>query len=450
MAAMANMGGAITVVGQQGMAFAAQLQESRTTTEVDNATVAGKRGMHDFLLTLHTLDYKDYDKAYQEAKSKIYDSMTFTENGAKTKFDSWWNNYTVMQEFAVSKMGIAEEIRVSSADFYKNINALADMGDVAGIQELTRNVIKSKYVKPDVAARAEIAAIGRAEDKLRKDRIDRVWQKMFTVLDRKKAIQIINETEDLLTADKSGLINRYDQEQRSAKAREIEGDNKAQEDWKLDSYKKFRDNTLTFAEIDKSPLGADEKIRWTDWLDRKNKAVVEKKIDPFEDTNTTIYGRTSERISLNPKSINIEKDIWAFHGKGLSTDSCNKLISQLKTNTDDPLRGDIAKRTHGLLKRFANNYIFDEDEKENAYIYGEKANALDQFLETNPTDVEVEKFFKELTTESTSSWLNGLWKKMLIGTPGSSSWNSMIKQLSGEVAKKKKGESIEDYLGRVE
>ena len=448
-AAMANMGGAIAGAGQMGMAFVAQLQESRVTTEVDNAKVAGKKGMHDFLLTLHTLDYKDYDKEYQKAKSSVYDNMALTENGAKAKFDSWWNDYTVMQEFTVSKMGIAEEIRVSSADFYKNINALADMGDVAGIQELTRNVIKSKYVKADVATRAEVAAIGRAEDKLRKNRVDQVWQKMFTVLDRKKAIQIINETEDLSTTDKSGLINRYDQEQRSAKAREVEGVNKAQESWKLDSYKKFRDNTLTFAEIDGSPLSADEKLRWVNWLDKKNKAVVEKTVDPFENTNATIYGRTSERISLNPKSINVEKDIWAFHGKGLSTDSCNKLIGQLKTNTDNPLRGDAAKRTHGLLKQFANSYIFHEDEMENAYIYGEKANALDQFLATDPTDIEVEKFFRELTTEATGSWLNSLWEKMSIGMPGSSSWKSMVKQLSGETTKRKKGESIEDYLGRA-
>ncbi len=189
------------------------------------------------------------------------------------------------------------------------------------------------------------------------------------------------------------------------------------EQWRQKNQPKLRNVTLTYDDIKDSPLTGKEKRTWDEKLTKQIKALADGKKDPLTVTNNTIYGRISERISLNPKEVDIQKDIWDLQGNGLSTKNCETLAAKLKTNLTDPIRGDATKRYHGLLKSFKTNNIFSDDEKENAYIYAEKAAELDNFVATDPSDTELATFFKELTDEPKSSFLDWVIDKLFRLTP---------------------------------
>ncbi len=166
---------------------------------------------------------------------------------------------------------------------------------------------------------------------------------------------------------------------------------------------------------------------WYDKLDKRNKAIMDGRQDPFKEGDPKTYADLSTRIltvKSDEEKKRIRADIQLAIGKGksggITAQQAEHLTDRLKIgDADDPLKSERSKRYHTMLKNLRTDKIFSTDEIENETAYGLKANQLDAYLRAQPesTDKEVEDYFERLVGEEKSGAIGWLLDAFLINNP---------------------------------
>lgn len=380
--AMAGFGQAVTQAGQLGMQFATKLKEAREVTEHSNAKSTAKEGWNNHKLALNELDYNLYEKETKKAKDRLYKeiSSTITEKNAKVTFDRWWQDYTIGQEFAISKLAQQKEIQVMAGDYYKNLNVAAERGDIEDINSLTLGAISGNIIRADVGEKAKATALRRADAVIHKRIVDTAWFAAMSAPDRKTAIEIIKEIEGLSGTERNSLISAYKREQDAKEAKIKTELETAQRKTQNDFIKRVDDtkNPLGYAEIENSnlePVGKGSKSFFKGLVDKKTKATLEDKLNPLKIIDPAVDYETMQKVySQTPPQ---EDEITALVGEGLSVKRAEHWLGILKK----PDRG--YKRALDYLKSqiMPSKGLLVGESSEEATAYWNSVIALDEQIQ---------------------------------------------------------------------
>jgi len=408
--AMAQTGSAITKVG---MEYQEKLREARELSEYSSAENQWKDGINQFKEGLDT-DYKTYDKRFNEYTSSLYKEINtnITEPKAQDAFKRFIDSELVKEGHNIRTLAGKKEIEFMKGNFYKQIELAVKRGDTDFINKFTSGAIKAGYMDADVGETAR-------QNALKKVEYDSIWKTAISMPDEEAATAFIEDAKGLTPSERSSLLTGVSRHYTAEEARQKDALEKQREAQRVQILPRLRSGELSAVEIYNSSFDEKEKKQWLDWMDKRNKAIAAGKKDPLTVTNDAVYGNMSERISLYPETVKRE-DIWALHGKGLSTDDCEKLTKQHETNLKDPIKFQGGKRAHASLLKLKNAGVFGEG-VEAETVWGQKANALDNYLSDNSdaSNEEITKFFEGLVAEEKSNWFGGMldayWNQLTFG-----------------------------------
>lgn len=197
------------------------------------------------------------------------------------------------------------------------------------------------------------------------------------------------------------------------KADKKEAEDAIAENWRQTVHvPKLADGTLTIPDIRNAPIPGKEKDELIRQLMTREKARAAGKDDPYEITNPKVYGTVSYAINTDPGSVTVD-EIWDLHGKGLSTDDCQKFQKLWEQKTKDPKPEKDARQSN-LIKKV------ERDRKDGVYgsvgkvesdiKAGAAANEINEAFRVNPdmTEKDAELLYKNVTESDKRNWIERL------------------------------------------
>jgi len=345
--AIAGFGQGITQAAGLGFDFATKLKDARELTEYNNTvtdTDALYNGLKESLAK--DPDYTTYDKQFEETtKSAIKLGDRFTESGARTKWESYFNKTTEALRHVVSGLKNVREIKKMEGDLEANLTAAERAGDLNRAMLLLESGKMADVIDPK---QAEIRKAKIEEN------IDFYKAQSLIQQDPGKAIDLILDTK---------LFPNLGEKRFSlAKTAEIALNRKtAKEKKELESAQSITQNDfvvrafdekkpLIDIEIDNSNLdatGAGSKYFFKNLIRERDKAIIEEKNRPYTTTN----GKTLANILLentNPDNppMNEAKILgYVAQKEGISIQTAKDLMG-----TMDIRSTPIFKNTEASLK----------------------------------------------------------------------------------------------------
>lgn len=413
--AMGQFGQAMSKVGNE---FVQKLREAREVSEYSNAENTWKEGINQFKLGLDT-DYKTHLEKFEKRQVELYNEISskMTESNSHAAFKRFVDKNLVDERFSIGREARKLEIGAMAADYYKQIELAVKRGDVDFINKSTAGAVSAGILKADVGETAR-------QNALKKVEYDSTWQTAISMPDEKSAMEFIEQIKGLTPGERTSLLTSVSRHFTAKNARQKEELEAHREQQRVTLLPKMRDGSIAPNDIYEAGFDTKEEKQWFDWMDSRNKAISAGKTNPLTETNDAVYGNMSERINLYPETVK-RGDIWALHGKGLSTEDCEKLTKQHQSNLEDPVKFQGGKRAHASLLKLKNGGVFGED-VEAETVWGQKANALDNYLRDHPdaSNEEITKYFEGLVKEETSSWvgkiLDAYWNQLTFGLMGKS------------------------------
>lgn len=408
--AMGQFGETLSQVGNE---FQTKMRVAREASEFSNAKNTWKEGVNQFKLGLGT-DYRTHLEQFEKSQVDLYKqvSSNITEPNAQTAFKRFADNDQVDERFKIGREARKLEINAMEADYYKQIELAIKRGDIDFINKSTAGAVAGGYLKADVGEKARESAIKKVE-------YESTWQTAISFQDEESAMEFVEQTKGLSPGERNSLLAAVSRHFTAGDARQKEAVETQREQERKTLLPKMRDRSLSPEDIYNSSFDEKEKKQWFGWMDSRNKAIASGKVDPLTETNDSVYGNMSERINLYPETVK-KSDIWELHGKGLSTDDCEKLTKQHESNLKDPVKFQAGKRAHRSLLKLKSSGVFGED-VEAEQIWGQKANALDNYLRDNPdaSNEEITKYFEGLVAEEKSNFfgqlLDAFWNQLTFG-----------------------------------
>ena len=413
---VAQVGGTMSEIG---IAFENKLREAREASEYAGAENAWKEGINQFKLGLDTdTDYKTYSERFEGYQSQLYNKITptITEKNAQGAFKRFTDEDLVGERFAVSHRANQTEMNFMKADYHKNIELAVKRGDTDFINKATTAAVAAGYIKADAGETAR-------QNALKKVEYETAWQTAISMPDAESATELIEQTKGLSPGERNSLLTAVNRHFTAEEARQKEAVEKGREAQRENLLPKMRDGSITPDDIYNAGFDTGEEKQWFGWMDSRNKAIASGKTDPLTETNDAVYGNMSERINLYPDTVD-KADIWALHGKGLSTSDCEKLTKTHEGNEKDSAKAQALKRGHSTLNTYKNDGLFGDDTQESEKVWGQKSNALDQYSADHPdaSNEDITTFLEGLVSEEKSNYFGGIldayWRNLTFGLAG--------------------------------
>lgn len=254
------------------------------------------------------------------------------------------------------------------------------------------------------------------------------WGKTFPFLSDLERLGYMDDAQTRINQ-----INKAaDQEERQEEADQKQLDERMRELTRKDFIKRIEapnvDNPLSPMEVIDNPnLEAKDIEHFLKVMKAKAAAELKDSKSVYDETNETLYGAWKERIYLRPESIEDLDDIWADHGKGLSTTNVSELSKLWEDRTkpgkeEKNLALQRAVKTLGKMRdlgMFGN--IKDEDELLEAHTkHNNYVSAVEIQVAQHPEwgDKEIMDYVAEITEDDqkSSTWDN-IWKTFQFGLP---------------------------------
>lgn len=405
--AMGQFGGAVSTISNE---FVLKMREAREASEYYKAENSWKEGINQFKSELDT-DYKTYSERFEKKQAELNKkiSSNITELNAQKAFKRFVDADLVTERYDLGRKARQLEINDMAAGYYKDIELAIKRGDIGFINRSTAAAVQEGYLKADVAERAK-------ENALHKVAYDFIWQTAIEMEDEKSAIEFIEQAKGVTPGERNSLLTAASRHFTAEAAREKEEIEAQREQQRTTLLPKLREGSITSQDIYEAGFDTNEEKRWFDWMDTRNKAIAAGKSDPLTETNDAVYGNMSERVNRYPETVT-KDDIWALHSKGLSTDDCEKLTKRLDSLKEDTVKAQGLKRSHTSLSKLKNQGIFGEG-TEAEKVWGEKANALDHYVDTHPdaTNEDITKFTNDLVEEEKSNFFGKMLDYLMLGT----------------------------------
>jgi len=409
---MSQLGGTLSNIGIE---FDAKLREAREASEYSGAENTWKEGVNAFKLGLDKdTDYKTYSERFEKEQSRLYNQITptLTEKNAQTAFKRFVDKDLVGERFAINHRATQTEINFMKGDYYKQIELAVKRGDTDFINKSTAAAVSAGYIKADVGEAAR-------ENALKKVEYDTIWQTAISMPDEETAMEFVEKSKGLSPGERNSLLAGVSRHFTAEDAKQKEELEAAREAQRTELLPKLRDGDLTPDDIYNSAFDEKEKKQWFGWMDSRNKAISTGKVDPLTVTDDIVYGDVSMQVNSTPETITTA-EIWSLQGHGLSTNDCEKLTKRLDGNLKDPVKFQGGKRAHASLLKLKNQGVFGEG-VEAETIWGQKANALDNYLSDNPdaSNEEITTFFEGLVAEEQTNYfgkiLDAYWNQLTFG-----------------------------------
>lgn len=198
-------------------------------------------------------------------------------------------------------------------------------------------------------------------------------------------------------------------------------------------------------------------------MEDRNKALLGGEDDPTELHDPATSAEISRLLNTGPAGFDEVKKrggldyIYSLVGKGkeggISVALAEKYAKTYKDLDEgkpskNPRVDAMKSRYHSTLGSLKTKKLFDDDELENAKIYGTKANLLDKFFEDNPeaTDAQAEEYFNGLVTEEKEGWFGKVWNEFWDANRLKGAGLDSVNQEVEEVGKERKAREAEQGL----
>ena len=420
---VAQVGGAIS---QVGIAFQNKLTDAEITSQYNLSKGKYKEELEllrEKQVIDRKTDWEDVKKDADEYKKgiNVKTDAILKQPKARQAFDVFKKEYDLSFDKESFNRTNSNRVAAVKAQTTSSMKLAIQLRDPDMAREAMEGAIESgAYDAKAGASNLELALIA-IEDGIDEDNYQDVWKVAREAPDKDTADTIIRGAELSAEQEKS-LLSTSNSHFLGLEAKATKELEDKKESDRSNLLPKLRDGSLVPADIYTSDLEEREKLQWFGWMDSKNKAVAAGKVDPLTQTNDAVYGNMSERINLYPETIK-KADIWALHGKGLSTSDCEKLTKAHEGNEKDSVKAQAAKRAHASLKSLKGAGIFGEDE-EAELTWGKKANALDNYLSNNPdaSNEDITTYLDGLVSEEKSNYFGGIldayWRNLTFGLVG--------------------------------
>jgi len=267
-----------------------------------------------------------------------------------------------------------------------------------------------------------------------------------------EAVKFINDS-DLPSSDKNSMGAALKREETERAAQEKENEEQITEKWQDEALVKLHDGKLTFEEIMLSPLDAKAKEHWIGLLDAKNKAKLKEEKDKIAESDPEFYMTMLKQAYAGEIGMNVP---ISYIGKGLGSkdaEHIRSVIKSLKSEADkhetELMNLAIDSGSKMIIK--GNLFTgFDAGEIRDAYLFehalraeleqekerGKRLNMLTPGTSEYIVDKVLAPYLKDPITRlrETADKIRGKQEP---------------EKAEGGVVKRKKGETIDEYLKRI-
>jgi len=164
--------------------------------------------------------------------------------------------------------------------------------------------------------------------------------------------------------------------------------NKAVDLWSKNDFAGVRSLILN----DKT-LEPHQREHWIDKLDAQQKAIDSGKESVYAKTDQETRGIVMQTILERPDAVQVHQ-IWDFHGKGLSTDTCKELsatLSSMKSHEGKKFAEDV-KRASSVIEDWRKAKFFGDPKAEGQLVKNKLMDSLMIWMRDNPDKDVIEDF----------------------------------------------------------
>ena len=462
------IGAGVTQTAQILSVVAERMQQARQFTELSNAEIDIMQKNAEFFSGLEARDdfetFEAENKKFFEQLHGEYQKST-TDTQVWRRLDPYIKRTEVQSEIKVRSLCRKKLIYLGRTDYFNNEITLRKLLNEADENE-TKDIINTfeihtagaqaaGYIKAEEAKRLlENFIAGAEEIKAQRER-KIIWDgalDRLRTLGFEEAVKFINES-NLPSADKNSMGAALQREETQRLAGEKEEDEKITEGWQNEALVKLHEGKLTFQNIMLSPLTTVRKEHWIGLVDKQKTAKLEAKEDTIDKSDPEFYMTMLKQAYAGEIGLNVP---ISYIGKGLSAKDAEHIRSVVQKRKDkaDEHEADLMDLavSSGSKMIIKGNLFsgFDAGEIRDAYLF---EHALREELEAEKDRTKRLNMLTPGTKDYVVDKVLAPYLKdpitRLRETADKIRGKAKPEKIEGEIPKRKKKETIEEYLKRT-
>jgi len=462
------IGAGLTQTGRILGLVAEKMQQARQFTELSNAEIEVMQKNAEFVAGLETRN--DFEAFVPEHKKFFEDlhgeyQKSTTDSEVWRRLEPYIKRTAVQSEIKVKGLYRKKLIDQGRSDYFNNemtLRRLLNQADENQQREIvntfqihTAGAQVAGYIKSEEAKRLiEKFSADSEEIKVKREKT-MLWTEALNRLRTigfEEAVKFINESK-LPSADKNSMGTALNREETERLAGEKEKEEAITETWQNEALVKLHEGKLKFQDIMLSPLTTGRKEHWIGLVDTQKKAKLKAKEDTIGKSDPEFYMTMLKQGYAGEIGLNVP---ISYIGKGLSAKDAEHIRAVIQKRKDKADQHeaelmDLATTTGSNMVIKGNLFTgFDAGEIRDAYLF---EHALRERLEDEKDRTKRLNMLTPGTPEYVVDKVLAPYLKKPITrlreTADKIREKTKPEKIEGEIPKRKKGETIEEYLKRT-